>query len=187
MCKKIPFTTKCIYNKKIDPYQETKTRPYQILKERCVMNVECGNNFIFTFFWTPRIGPCQIWSNRRYTQVGCFWRISRQDGGVGDGTMGSMMGGWVSVDWGNGRGMELIRFKNIGMYLPVGARLKLEVGASSCISILLVGRMDKVKHCVMPLVGLPASCHAMVIGPWAQWIFKGLVVWLCDNVESLFP
>ena len=52
--------------------------------------------------------------------MGCFWRISRQDGGVDDCTVVSMMGGGVSVDGWNGRGMELLIFKYIGMGLPVG-------------------------------------------------------------------
>ena len=57
------------------------------------------------------------------------------------------------------------------------ACLKLEVVAPLCVSILSGCRRDKVKHCVVQLVGLPTSGRAVTFGSWTQWMFKSRVVY----------
>ena len=55
-------TEQYINKKNCSPLKKQKRdRPHRICKERIVVNIECGNNFLFHFFFeTPSIGPCPI-------------------------------------------------------------------------------------------------------------------------------
>ena len=48
--------------------------------------------------------------------------------------------------------------------------------ALSRVSIPSGCRRGEVKHCVVQLVGLPTSGHAVMFSSCAQWFFKSLVV-----------